>query len=436
MSLHRRFLLSALVLVLVVTPVIGYLLVHSARVAITESFDARLESILNVAIASLDEDELGELTWEDRLGDSRFRQLSSGWYWQIDDENEILFRSESLYDRALELESKQRAGLEILEGPSEQRLRVMYRTVRRVDHDYPIRVVVAGNQQEIEDSLDYFEWLALGSFLLFAVLLFLLLALQTQWALRPLRRLQRRVARLQANENIPPDMHLPSELRALAKAIHKAIDRNEKLLENSRLTAGNLAHALKTPLAVLQSYAEQAAHNTNEAISSDEWRAEITRMNEAIHHHLARASAAGRHSSREQTLVFETLAPVLRGLQVIAVRQNVNLETIISSQQTTHLDAQDLQEIVGNLVENALLHAQSKVVVTFSNNEFLVCDDGDGIPEAQREKLLQRGQRLDQRGEGYGLGLAIVMDILQSYDLTLEIVPNHPRGTCARVRFV
>jgi len=401
-------------MLLVAMPVAGYLLVHTVRASVTAAFDARLESYLNTVTASMTTNQLGLLDFDDHLGDPLFQQIYSGWYWQISDAETILFGSRSLWDASLDLPETAASGLVIRPGPQGQTLRVMYRTVRRPEREEPLVVAVAGSNSEIRTELNKFEVVISGSLAAFGLGLMLLIALQVHWSLRPLRWLYRRVQRLRPGETLNSEVTLPKELEELSGAISQALKRNEQLLEHSRMTAGNLAHSLKTPLSVLQVQLENA-----ESLEPELLRSELQRIDAAIQHHLARASAAGRHRLSNSYRVAPIVDPILKGLRVLADRHSKRLNVVMDDQAELNMDPQDLQELVGNLVENAIKYAKSEVFFECDSSHMRVADDGSGLTDSQYTQARQRGGRLDQQAEGFGLGLAIVDEIAHLYQLDI-----------------
>lgn len=428
MSLHRRLVLSGVLMLALAMPAAGYLLVHSARVSVTSAFDARLDSHLQMVIASLGSDELGLLSMNESLADPAFSRIYSGWYWQVQDADEVLFSSRSLWDAQLPLDPYRQQGTDEIMGPQEGKLRVVYQTVRRGEHPQPLQISVAATVDEIETELDRFEVLVSVSLAVFAAGLMLLLAMQIQWSLRPLRWLSRRVQRLQGGEALTGGKPLPAELDELAVAIEQAFKRNEQLLEHSRATAGNLAHALKTPLAVLRT------HYDSGQLDAGTLGDELQRIEQAIQHHLARASVAGRYQWQPRCCISEVVKPVIQGITLLARRQNKSLRTTVDDQAELAVDPQDLQEIAGNLLENAVQHARSQIQLTITEQYIQVEDDGSGLAANEYDMVLQRGRRLDQR-EGNGLGLAIVQDLVNVYGYQMTLSQSRLGGLSVCVRF-
>src|SRR5690606_26539309 len=246
-------------------------------------------------------------------------------------------------------------------------------------------------------------------------------ALQSRGGRTPLRRMRTALRRVEAGDAARlEEQGLPGELADLAAAMNEVIDKDQRLIERGRSAAGNLAHALKTPVAVLQTQAEHLPPAQREQV-----RAELARIDDAVRHHLARASAAGGAALAGRARVMPVIRPVLDGLGRLAARRGLTLETAVDEQLALRIDPQDLQELVGNLLENALGWARGRVRVTGvrDGEQGLVCieDDGPGMTAAQRDAALARGARLDEQRPGSGLGLAIVAELVTLYGGTLNL---------------
>lgn len=210
------------------------------------------------------------------------------------------------------------------------------------------------------------------------------------------------------------DTRLPGELSEIAGAMNEVLERDRRLIERGRAAAGNLAHALKTPVSVLQTLADRLPDTQR-----DQMRQELARLDDAVRHHLARASAASGAKLAGRVRLSEVIAPVVEGLTRLAGRRGIVLERHIDESANVRMDPQDLQELAGNLLENALRWAESRVTLRVGAEEegigLHIEDDGPGMSPEQREAALARGARLDERRSGSGLGLAIVEELVTLY---------------------
>lgn len=424
-SLGARLLAVALALVMLVVPLAGAGLAYNFRESVTASFDQRLASLLQVVLADLEYDaQAQQLVVTGSLGDARFGRVFSGWYWQATDERGTTRVSRSLWDQRLPVSMAEGVTLRDIVGPRGERLRMIERDVRLPGHSRRLHVSVAASREELDTEVARFEWLLALSLLTLGGLLLLGLAIQIRWGLAPLRRLHTNLKAVEAGDAQRLDTRLPGELSELAEAMNEVLERDRRLIERGRAAAGNLAHALKTPVSVLQTLSDRLPDEPRRQV-----RDEVARIDEAVRHHLARASAASGATLTGRIRLAEVIAPVVDGLARLAQRRGLTLERDLGVSLSVRMDPQDLQELVGNLLDNALRWAERRVtlraVAAQGGVGLFIDDDGPGMSASQREAALGRGARLDERRSGSGLGLAIVEDLVTLYGgrLTLDASP-------------
>ena len=414
-SINLRLLLAVLLMVLLALPVAGWLLAHHYRTAAVNAFDERLEATLNVVIAGVTYDPLNQqLNYERALGDSRFDHVYSGWYWQITDEANRSVASRSLWDQRLPVLESERVTARTLPGPRGQQLRVVERDIYLAPLETPLHVSVAARDDDLREDIQEFQQMLWLGLLGLGALLLGVLALQVRWGLAPLRRMNANLREVEQGRAEQLETRLPDELATLAKSMNAVLARDQRLIERGRHTAGNLAHALKTPISVMRLLARQLPGE-----SRDTWEAELSRIDSAVRHHLARASAAGEGVRFAPVALQGTLAPLITGLARLAQRRHITLRQTVDSGVRVHMDGQDLQEMVGNLLDNALRWGKSDVHIRLqAQSEMLllvVSDDGPGMTPQECQAAVQRGRRLDEQRSGSGLGLAIVTDLVTLY---------------------
>ncbi|MHB0775641.1 sensor histidine kinase [Halomonas sp. WWR20] len=414
-SLGRRLLTAALILVLIILPLVGVGLAYNFRAAVTASFDQRLTSLLYALLADVELSPASQqVKVTDSLGDSRFERVFSGWYWQVTDTHGTTLVSRSLWDQRLPVSQGSEITLRNLRGPRDEPLRLIEREVHLSGYPYPLHISVAASREQLDTEVAHFQWLLAFSLLVLAILLLSGLALQIRWGLAPLRRMLVNLEAVEAGQAERLETRLPSELRELASAMNEVLERDRRLITRGRAAAGNLAHALKTPISVLQTLADRMPEAQRHQV-----RQEVARLDEAIRHHLARASAASGAQLAGRVRFSHVIAPVVDGLARLAGRRNIRLERHIDEALDVRMDPQDLQELVGNLLDNALRWADGRVVLAIAAEEegvgLSIEDDGPGMTAAQREAALARGARLDERRSGSGLGLAIVEELVTLY---------------------
>ena len=293
-------------------------------------------------------------------------------------------------------------------------MRVVERDIYLAPLETPLHVSVAARDDALREDIQQFQqalWLGLVGL---GALLLGVLALQVRWGLAPLRRMNANLRDVEQGQAEQLDTHLPGELAILAESMNAVLIRDQRLIERSRHTAGNLAHALKTPLSVMRLLVKQLPSE-----SRAHWDVELSRIDNAVRHHLARASAVGEGARFAPIAVQDTLAALITGLTRLARRRHIQLQQHIDSSVRVHMDGQDLQEIVGNLLDNALRWATSEVSIRLQTDgqrlSLRVSDDGPGMSAQECQAAVQRGKRLDEQRSGSGLGLAIVTDLVALY---------------------
>src|SRR6185369_131103 len=257
--------------------------------------------------------------------------------------------------------------------------------------------------------------------------LLVLATLQTFYGLWPLRRVRREVSSIRSGEKTRIGQDFPTEIRPLTEEINQLLAHSEAQAEEARRHAGNLAHALKTPLTVITNAATARAPDLVDTVIR-----EASVMRRQIDHHLARARAIGRRATAQaRARVWDSLEAVQRAMD--RLYENVTVDIAGNHEAEVRVERQDLDEMVGNLVENAAKYGGGRVFVTVEPKgkmvDILVEDDGPGIPEADRGSLFTRGARLDTTGKpGTGLGLAIVRDVAEIYGGSIHLEESEDLG--------
>ncbi len=362
------------------------------------------------------------------LEDPRFSQPYSGWYWQIDDRDGTVLSSRSLWDETL------KAGDGIgsapvryrTDGPLNQQLRVAARWIELPGGEAPYLFLVAGDASEIETEVDSFNTTLFWSLGGLGLVLVLAVLIQVIYGLLPLRRVQRQLARIRAGEAEHLSGDFPTEIEQLADELNGLLDHNAEVIERARTHVGNLAHALKTPLAVL---ANEAASEAADPLA-EQVRRQTDLMRRHVDHYLVRARAAGAgRVLGVRTEVAPVVDDLRRTLLKIYASREIAIEATVAPHAAFRGERQDLEEILGNLMDNACkwAHRQVAVASRLDGNrlEIVVDDDGRGLTPEEQEAVLPRGSRLDESVPGSGLGLSIVKDISGLYggEVTLDRSP-------------
>ena len=397
--------------------------------SVEQNFDNQLEYVLTAMIASAEIGPDGEIRMNRPLGDQRFLEPNSGLYWQITGMGAMPFPSRSLWDRALRppVDHNDQAvhfrdSNEFLDEP----LRIAERAIRLPDSGIAWTFMVAQSRDSLDAQIQELRSVLITSFLLLALGLIILAALQTFYGLWPLRAVRKAIAQMRSGKESRVTDALPDEVMPMVNELNALLDHNEKQAEESRRHAGNLAHALKTPLTVIMNSATAQSTDLSETVIR-----EATTMRRQVDHHLARARAVGRRGhSHSRAQVWGSLESVERA--VGRLYSHVRLDMAGDKEIAARVERQDLDEMLGNLIENAAKYGGGSVFVTVEDAgdfvEMIVEDDGNGIPEGERERLFDRGARLDTGKPGTGLGLAIVRDVVEIYGGTVALEESEDLG--------
>ncbi len=397
--------------------------------SVEQNFDNQLEYVLTAMIASAEIGPDGEIRMNRPLGDQRFLEPNSGLYWQITGAGAMPFPSRSLWDRALSPPVEHNDQTVHFRNSNEfpdEPLRIAERAIKLPDSDVAWTFMVAQSRDSLDAQITQLRSVLVTSFLLLALGLIILAALQTFYGLWPLRAVRMAIAQMRSGRESRVTDALPDEVMPMVNELNALLDHNEKQAEESRRHAGNLAHALKTPLTVIMNSATAQSPDLAETVIR-----EATTMRRQVDHHLARARAVGRRGhSHSRAQVWESLESVERA--VGRLYSHVRLDMAGDKTLAARVERQDLDEILGNLIENAAKYGGGSVFVTVEDSgdfvEMIVEDDGKGIPESERERLFDRGARLDTGKPGTGLGLAIVRDVVDIYGGTVELEESEDLG--------
>ena len=444
-SLAFRLFASAAAWTLVVLPVTAFLLLSLYRQAVERNFDARLNVYLTSLVASTTAEGAKTPTPPANLGEPAFTIPFSGWYWQIKtlDAEQPLFISNSLLDQQLKLPSQEGVTPDqtltrraYAAGPQDQRLRVVEREIRPAGaQSTPYSYAIAGDAAEIERDLAEFRMMLIAALGVLGLGLVVATLFQVRFGLAPLRAIRHDLAAIRSGDAERLEGELPTEIRPLQQELNALIQSNREIVDRARTHVGNLAHALKTPLSVI----------TNEAREKDGPLAgkvieQAELMRNQITHHLDRARVAARSGAiGDITDVDGVLNGLKRALDRIYEGRALELDVRSDAGLKFQGEKQDFEEMVGNLLDNACKWAKSRVWVTAtraggaSNFEVLVDDNGAGLTEAERERAVKRGQRLDETKPGSGLGLSIVAELAHLYKGRFELEPSPQGGLRARL---
>ena len=442
-SLRFRLLAVTVAGLTVAVVLAGLVLSGLFREHVQRQFEAALVQQLDQVTARLEFDAQGQpAIAAQALSDPRWLKPYSGLYWQVDAMapdgrgRAGVLRSRSLWDTSLALQVDALADGAVhvheVAGPQGAPLLVLERTVRAegVDAARWLLIVAADLQATQAATAQFTRVLALS---LAALLVLLAAAAWAQVAvgLRPLQALQRGLQDVQQARTTRLQGAFPAEMQPLVDDFNAVLERNAEVVERARTQAGNLAHALKTPLSVLENAACAPAPSDGAALAALV-REQVQVARRHIDWHLARSRvAASAHLPGQRTALESVVGGLVRVMNKVHAGRGVDITVALPDAPVFFAgEAQDLQEMLGNLLDNACKWAQSTVrlqaqVLGGQPSQMVVSveDDGPGIGAAQRAQAVERGVRLDETVPGTGLGLAIVQDLAALYGGRLDLEP-------------
>lgn len=431
-SLARRMLLIAFAWITVLLLGGGIALDRTLSGLVVRNFDEQLGYMLTAMVASAEIGPDGEVFFNRPLGDQRFLEPNSGLYWQISGQGHEDFPSRSLWDRTLKLRDDHFDtephiyDSDQFEG---ERLRVIERSVILPGSNTLWQFSVAASRGEIDAQIRRIRYILIWSFVVLGLGLIGMASLQTYYGLSPLRRVRQAIQRMREGGAARVDEPLPLEVQPLVVELNGLLEHSERQAEEARTHAGNLAHALKTPLTVVMNAATAKADDLSDTVIR-----EAAVMRRQVDHHLARARAVGRRATGlSRATVWESVEAVERA--VSRLYPNVRFDMDGNKDSLVAIERQDLDEILGNLIENSAKYGGGSVFITVDANpldqkycDIWVEDDGLGIPEEERERIFDRGARLDTGKPGTGLGLAIVRDVAELYGGSVTLGESEDLG--------
>jgi signal transduction histidine kinase len=440
-SLALRLFLWATGWTVVILIITGIALSTLYRHAVERSFDRRLDVYLRTLVADVASPEEGSDKYPQSIGEPLFELPLSGWYWQVtrlDTKTPEMHSSRSLWDATLPrlLDDKSAAAAEYrqgyAQGPEDQDLRIVERNVD-LGSDGRYLIAMAGDASEIDDETHSFDRAIGITFAALTAALLLTTALQVRFGLAPLTRISESLAAIRSGRAERLEGEFPVEIAPLARETNALIEANREIVERARTHVGNLAHALKTPLSVI---VNEAAARGNDPLAHKVLE-QTDIMRDQVARQLERARLAAR-STVVGTLVDvpPVVTALARTMEKLYRARDIAIDLDVPTHARFRGEQQDLEEMIGNLVDNGCKWAQSRVAIEVMADHppsdgakprvrIIVDDDGPGLSPAEREQVALRGQRLDETKPGSGLGLSIVVELAGLYGgvLTLGTAP-------------
>jgi signal transduction histidine kinase len=433
LSIAARLVGSAILLSAIILLVAGIILSTLYRRTTEMAFDERLNVYVKALIADVASSGETDRTEPGNLGDPRFEQPLSGWYWQIGridterDSAQSIRTSKSLFayklPRLIEANSVKRPdGMmeAYLDGPENKTIRIIERIIDLGD-DGRYFVSIGGDPSEIYSEIRQFNLALAGTFGLLGLALAMITLAQVRYGLVPIANLRGALGQIRRGEAQRIEGDFPKEVAPLAEELNLLVDANHEIIERARTQVGNLAHALKTPLSVLVNESDSAPSPL-----ADKVLEQTSLMRDQVQYYLDRARAAARAAAvGTVTDVDPVVASMVRTFTKICQAKGVVFGSSIADGARFRGERQDLEEMLGNLIDNAGKWANARVEVGVKQGPDLgperpslmltIDDDGPGLDKQQRKEATRRGRRLDETKPGSGLGLSIVTDLAQLY---------------------
>lgn len=431
-SIAVRLIAAAALWVAIMLVVGGFLLSNLFREPLAQSFEQRLGFLVESLIAAVELQPDGRARQRLELGEPRFLRQYSGWYWQVGrlSDRTVLGRSRSMWDFEIPLPAPETGAPRRsydMAGPLGQKLHVIEKQVTQEGVPGTYVFVVAGDRGELVAAIEAFNITLLWSLGVLGVGLLLAVFLQVKFGLLPLQRLREALLAVREGRAERLAGTFPVEISPLADELNGLLNHTTDVLGRARSHVGNLAHALKTPLAVLTNEGDKPGPETTSVL-----RQQTALIRRHVDHHLARARAIGQAPLlRGQVPLLPVMQSVARTLEKIHDGYGISIDVACDEAFMFRGEQHDLEEMLGNLLDNACkwaaanvsLHAEAVSAPGAGGLQIriIVDDDGPGIPPPLRQEIFDRGRRADESKPGSGLGLAIVRDIATLYGGRVEL---------------
>jgi signal transduction histidine kinase len=451
-SLAFRLIATAAVWTMLILPLAGLIIYSLYRHEIETNFNERLQQLLTIVHADSIDRAGSEPGPPGQVGEPLFWITHSGWYWQI----------KPLEGATGRLHVSASLGTSVLPSPFESKVAPDQHGVRWLDatgpNHEPIRVAetifdfgdeisgarysiaIAGPLDWLDARVSGFRMLLTVALALAGICLVAMTLFQVRFGLRPLRAIERGLAAIRSGQSAQLEGELPAEIEPLQHELNALIQSNQEIIDRARTQVGNLAHALKTPLAVITNEAREEKSPFAKKVAG---QSQI--MRDQVNHYLDRARMAASIGRVTRVTEVKPVAEALqRTLERIYHEKGVTVVLECADGAKFQGEQQDLEEMLGNLLDNACQWARSTVFFTVTlppttarrpvkRLAINIEDNGPGLTEEERQRIGKRGLRLDEKRPGFGLGLSIVTDLAHSYRGGLELTASRHGGLCARL---
>jgi two-component system sensor histidine kinase PhoQ len=447
-SLHSRLLLAATLVLAGFIGATGLALDKAFRVSARASMQDRLQSYIYALLAAADEDDGGRMIPPQEIPEPRFSKPDSGLYAMIaGPDGRPLWHSRSLAGRSVSMVQQQSPGQREFRRLTQAGMELYAISFGVAWEDYAsseelYTFAVAEDTAAFEEQIDSFRmslWSWLGGM---AVVLLLAQGLILRWGLRPLRSVESDLQRIEQGTAEHLDGTYPKELTGLTSSLNSLIEHGKLVQTRYRNSLDDLAHSLKTPLAIMQSFCEGKSEQIGQQRALI--REQVERMDGIIDHQLQRAAVSGRVTLARSVPLQHVLERLVRTLRKVYREKQVDVRLDLEPGATFYGDEADLTEALGNLLENAYKYCagQIRVCVRYDRKtasghglEITIEDDGQGIEPEMIDTVLQRGKRMDETVPGHGIGLSMAQEIITVYGGELDIGSSSLGGALLRIHF-
>lgn len=423
-SIHSRILFSALIVLILFMTLTGLVLDEAFRNNVEKAQKENLRTQIYALLATAELDDAEYLKLPEQNMEPRLNISESTLHARVITANKkIVWQSESMTNTKIAFSDDYKVGefsFSSISNDKEAFTSVNFATIWiTVEGEDTYIFQVAENKKVFQSQISLFRknlwsWLAGVSFLLIIIQTLIL-----HWGLKPLRHVAEDLIKIEQGKTNTLVGHYPKEIIPLTNNLNQLLDSSQQQLTRYRDALGNMAHSLKTPIAVLQGIINKTESNDkNTAIE------QLHTINNIVEYQLQRAATAGRRQLTENIKLKPFTDKILSSLKKVYAEKNINLQLELDDNITVNIEQGDLYELLGNLLENAFKWCNNAVSISVntSNNKthITIEDDGPGINNTEKERILLRGQRADQSTPGHGLGLAMVSDLLLIYDGSIE----------------
>ena len=423
-SLTNRIIIFSVFWIVIALVVTALLMGRFYRLHIEEHYDTHVATHVEELIVAVEPGTDGGLRLSRKPTDPRFHRPDSGWYWEILDGDTSLLKSASLGDQNLDLTGitlEEGHDVQTVYGPGQHKLRAH---VAHVSYPYEpdsLTFVATAPAMEIKDDVHDFYTHIITSFLVLGIGLSVAVVVQVMVALKPLKAIQSGIGDIKGGKmgRLPRDF--PKDVQPVVDELNFLLDHNEVLLKRARTQLGDLAHSVKNPLTVIRNEARNMSGKQGQLILD---QSHVMANN--IDHYLSRARIYGKQDAiGYRTSVKSVIDDLSFAVEHIHKERGIRIEMQCQEDRWFRGEAQDLEEMAGNLIDNAFKWAKSKVMISCESDHnrlaLIIEDDGPGIAEAELKTITRRGRKLDEATPGHGQGLGIVKDIAELYGGALKL---------------